>query len=162
MLAEMARKILYSLEQLDELRDAWMVHMESGVAEHGIRRNRWIVPAPVRHDAGQAVEVTGLEPERLADITRSGAAAIRNHVCRHCRAALTVSLIEMLNDTLALITAGQVEIDVGPFAAFFGKKPFEQQVHVHWIDSRDAQRVTHCAVRRRPAALNENSLSPAK
>ena len=61
-----------------------------------------------------------------------------------------------MNRALALIAAGEIEIDVRPFAALFGQKPLEQQIHAYRIDRGDAQRVADGAVGRRAAALHQN------
>ena len=67
-----------------------------------------------------------------------------------------VALVDILNGTFTLVAAGQIEIDVGPFAALFGKKSFEEQFHAHGIDRRDAQRITDGAVGGRAAPLHED------
>ena len=65
----------------------------------------------------------------------------------------------MLNDAFTTISAGKVEIDVGPFSALGGKKTLEQQFHPHRINGRDAKRITNDAVCRRATALYKNSLA---
>ena len=71
---------------------------------------------------------------------------------------LAVALVDVLNDALALVAAGQVDIDVGPFAALFGEKAFEEQIHADRVDCRDAKRITDGAVGRGAAALAEDSV----
>ena len=71
-------------------------------------------------------------------------------------------MIDVLNGALALIAARKIEIDVGPLASFFGKEALEQQLHLHRIDCSDSKRVTHSAVRRRAAALNEDVVFQAE
>ena len=68
----------------------------------------------------------------------------------------------MLDDALALIAAGKIEIDIRPFAAFFGQKALEQQLHRHRVDGSDPERIADGAVGGRAAALHENVLGPAK
>src|SRR5215472_16876080 len=63
----------------------------------------------------------------------------------------------MLNSFFALIARGQIEIDIRPFAAQFGEEPLEQQFYAHGIHSRNFERITDRAVRRRSPALNQNS-----
>ena len=67
-----------------------------------------------------------------------------------------------MNGAFALIAAGQIEIDVRPLAAFFGKKSFEEQFHFHRIDGCDSQRITNGAVCGRAAALHENVVLTAE
>jgi len=57
-----------------------------------------------------------------------------------------------------ITTAGQIEVDVGPLAALLGEKALEEQIHSHRIDGGDAERVTHCTVRRGAAPLGEDLL----
>ena len=61
-----------------------------------------------------------------------------------------------MNGALALIAAREIEVDVRPFAALFGEKPLEEQIHAHRIDRGDAQRVADGAIGRRAAALHQN------
>jgi hypothetical protein len=63
---------------------------------------------------------------------------------------------------LAPVSAGQVDIDVGPLAAFFRKKAFKQQIHADRIYSGDPERVTDRAVRCRTAALHQDAVTPAE
>ena len=70
----------------------------------------------------------------------------------------------MLDDFLTLVSAGQVEIDVGPrlvpgrIGALLGKEALEEETHPDRIDRRDAQRVTDRAVGGRAAALGEDAV----
>jgi len=50
------------------------------------------------------------------------AIAIGNHVGGHGRSARSVALIDVLDHALALVAAGQIEIDVGPFATLLERK----------------------------------------
>ncbi len=67
----------------------------------------------------------------LADLARGEASAIGDDVRGHGGAKFSVALIDVLNDALALIAAGQVEIDVRPLAAFFGEESLEEQIHLY-------------------------------
>src|SRR3989442_991386 len=67
-----------------------------------------------------------------------------------------VLFVHVLDDALAAIAAGEIEIDVGPFAPLLRQEPLEQQIHAHRIDRRDAQAVADGAVGRRPAALHKD------
>ena len=73
-----------------------------------------------------------------------------------------VTLVDVLDDVLAFVAAGQVEIDVGPLAALFGKKTLEEKFHADGIDGGDAERVADGAVGGRSAALHENVLLAAE
>ncbi len=102
-----------------------------------------------------------IEAERLPHFARRAPAAIGDHVGRHAGAVLAVALVDVLNDALAAIAAGQIEIDVRPLAAFFREKPLEEQVHADRIDRRDAEAVADGAVGRRPAPLHQDVLLAA-
>src|SRR5260370_36790166 len=67
-----------------------------------------------------------------------------------------MTFVNALNVAFALISTGKVEIDIRPFASFFGKKSFEKQVHADRINGSDAQRVTHRAIGSGAAALHED------
>ena len=62
------------------------------------------------------------KPRTLPDFARGGASAISDDVGGHGGAVLAVALVDVLDDALALIAAGKIDIDVGPFAALFGEK----------------------------------------
>src|SRR5205085_8296969 len=103
-----------------------------------------------------------IKPEHLADFARCRSPSIRDDVRSHCRAKFSVALINILNRAFTLIAARQIEIDVRPFATFFGKKSLEQKFHANWIDRSNSQRVTHRAIRRRTTALNQDFLPLTK
>ena len=110
----------------------------------------------------QPFDRCGIEAQNFAGFARGRPAAIGDDVGRHCGAARSVALVDILNGALALIAAGKIEIDIRPFAAFFGKKSFEKQFHSDGIDRRNAQHITDGAVRRRAASLNEDVVPPAE
>ena len=88
--------------------------------------------------------------------------AIGDDVGGHGGAELAVALVDILNGFFALVAAGQIEIDVGPFAALFGKEALEEQVHADGIDGGDAERIADGAVGGRAASLHENVLLAAE
>ena len=91
----------------------------------------------VRTRLREPLERGDFEAQRLAHFARGGAAAIGDDVGGHGRAQLAEALVDVLDGALALVAAGQVDIDVGPLAALFGKEALEQQVHAHRIDGGD-------------------------
>ena len=72
-----------------------------------------------------------------------------------------VTLVDILDNFFTLVAAGQVEIDVGPLAALFGKKTFEEQFHADGIDCGDAERVADGAVGGGSASLHQDVLLTA-
>ena len=67
-----------------------------------------------------------------------------------------------MNRHLAIVAAGQVEIDVGPFAALLGKEALEQKFHLDRIHRGDPERVTHRAVGRGAASLHHDLILAAE
>ena len=127
-----------------------------------LQRIVFVLPLPGADELGQAVEGFGVEAEGLARFACGGASAIGNDVGGHRRAQFAVTLIDVLNCPLALVAAGQVEIDVRPLATLFGEKALEKQVHADRIDGRDAERVADYAIGRRAAPLDQNAFATAE
>src|SRR5439155_9257222 len=108
------------------------------------------------------VERIHVEAQHLAGLARRRPAAICDDIGGHRGAKRAVPLIDILNGALSLIAARKIEIDIWPLAPLFGKEALEQQLHLHRIDCSDSERVTHSAVRRRAAALNEDVVFQAE
>ncbi len=75
---------------------------------------------------------------------------------------MAVALVDVLDDALALVAGGEVDIDIGPFAALFGEEAFEEEVHADGVDGGDAERVADGAVGGGAAALDEDALLAAE
>ena len=114
------------------------------------------------HQTRQTPQCLFIKAERFANFARCQTPAICNHVRGHRRAKLAVAFVNVLNRALTLIAARQIEIDVRPLTALFGKKPFEQKFHADGIDSGDSQAVANCAIGRRTATLDENAVAFAE
>src|SRR2546423_788807 len=71
-------------------------------------------------------------------------------------AGAPVPPVDVLDDDLAALVAGKIEIDVRPFAARFGEEALEEEIHLHGIDRGDAERIADRAVRGGAAALHED------
>ena len=162
VLPEMARQILHALAKLDVLGDAAMLNVEAGVVKVAAQRIVFVLPLPGADELGQAVEGLGVKAQRLAGFARGRASAIGDDVGGHRRAEFAVALIDVLDCSLALVAAGQVEIDVRPLAALLGKKALEEQVHADRIDGGDAERIADHTVGRRAAPLHQNALALAE
>ena len=63
-----------------------------------------------------------------------------------------------MNDLLALIAGGQIDVDVGPLTAVFVEETLEEEFHADGIDSGDFKRVADCGVGGGTAALGENAV----
>ena len=158
----MPRQILNQQAQIEKFADQRMAGVEPGVVELAGQRVVGVLIFPGAHQAGQAVQRLRLDAQSFADLPRRRAAAIGDHVGGHGRAQLSVAFVDVLNGAFALISAGQIQIDIRPFAALFGKKALEKQVHADGVHGRNAQRVTHRAIGRRAAALHQNIALAAK
>ncbi len=162
VLAEMARHVLHGEAEFVIFAQAGMVEVESGVAETAVEGVVLVAKFPGGDSGGNFLERFRIEAERLAHFARSHAVAVSDDVGGHGGAALAVTLVDMLDDFFALVAAGQVEIDVGPLAAFFRKKTLEEQLHADGVDRGDPERVADGAVGGRSAPLHENVLLAAE
>ena len=157
----MAREVLNRQAELEEFADLQMLEIEAGVAELARERVARVLVFPGADQAGEAIQGFGIERERFADFARGGAPAVGDDVGGHGRAQLAVALIDILDGALALVAAGEIEIDVGPFAAFLGKKAFEEKVHANGVDGGDAERIADGAIGGGTASLDEDVLLAA-
>ena len=162
MLPEMARQALNLAHQLDQHHDSRRFRIDAAALEQ--RDEIVVMVAELVHlvELGEPVNLVGRKAERLADLAHRAPRAIGDHVRGHRGAAFAVAAIDVLNRHLAIVAAGQVEIDVGPFAALLGKKTLEQQFHLDRIHRRDSERVTHRAVGRGAASLHHDPILAAE
>src|SRR5947209_355770 len=121
------------------------------------------------HQPCKAIDLDGAEAEHFADVTCRASTAVGDHVCGHPyswpfggRPHLSVAFVHVLDHPLTLIATRQIQVDVRPFAALFGEKSLEQQLHADRIDRRDTERIADGAVGCRAAPLHENPLLPAE
>ncbi len=158
----MARQVLHAPAKLHVLGDAAMLDVKAGVVKVAGQGFVLVLPLPGADQFGEAVEGFRVEAQSLACLARRRASAIGDDVGGHGRAEFAVALIDVLNRALALLSAGQVKIDVRPLAALLGEKALEEQIHANRIDGGDAERVADHAVGRRAASLRQNALAPAE
>src|SRR5579883_3281837 len=137
-------------------RNLRMAQVETCVAELPFERIAGIAIFPGADETRQAIEGFLVKGKHFAHFARGGFTAIGDDVCGHGRAQLAIALINILNGALALIPAGEIEVDVGPFAAFLGEEALEQKVHAHGIDGGNAERIADRAIGGRTPALHEN------
>src|SRR5579862_4157366 len=139
-----------------------MLHVEAGVAKLTREGIVGIFVLPGAYQAGQTAQSFRVKRKRFANFTSGGTATIGDHVGGHRCAQLSVAFIYILNRAFALISAGEIEVDVRPFPALFGKKSLEEKVHSYRIDGGDAQRVANGAIGSGAASLHQNILFAAK
>ncbi len=162
MLAEMTRDTLDAPHQIDHQRDLRRRDVHSAA----LKQRGDIVMVIAKFvgliEPRQFVDLLRGKAEHLGDLAHRASAAIGDHIRRHRAAAFPVAAINVLDDFLALFAAGQIEIYIGPFAAFLGEKALEQKFHLDRVDSGDSERVADRAVGRRAAALRHDSILAAK
>ena len=117
-----------------------------------------VVTMPEKSRGG--FQIGSRQAEHLAHVTHRGTDAITNDVRNHCGMAAPVLFVDVLDDFFTTIVL-DVEIDVRGFGALDAQEAFEQQVHAHGIDRRDAQTKTHRAVGGATTALTQNVLLTA-
>ncbi len=158
VLAEMARHVLQGYDDIEKFADLQVVEVEAGFAELFFLCVFFVVIAPHGGEGGNFVERGHIEAEDFARFARGEASAIRDDVGGHGGAVFSVALVDVLNDALALIAAGEIDIDVGPFAALFGEEALEEEVHADGVDGGDAEGVADGAVGGGTASLAEDAL----
>src|SRR6185369_4185686 len=134
MLAQVTRQVLHALIKLEELPDARLLQIQTRIAKLPLAGIVWIFPFPRVDECRETSERFFVEVERLPDFACGRTPAIRDDVCRHGGAEFSVALVNVLDCFLALLSARQIEIDVGPFASLFRKKALKQQIHPDRID----------------------------
>src|SRR5580704_4463717 len=162
VLPEMPRQILKHPAEGEKLADLRVLEIEAGVAKLPFQRVAGVFVFPGSHEARQTIQGFGIKRQRLADFASRRTATIGDDVGCHGCAQFPVALVHILNGTFALVSARKVEIDIGPLAALFRKKPLKKQVHSDRIDGGDAKGVTDGAIGGGTASLDENVVLAAE
>ena len=103
VLTQVPRQVLHAQTKLQIFRNTWMRKVEARspeVVAHGVA---CAAPFKLAHHAGKPAQRLFIESKRLAYFARSRLAAIRNHVRRHGRAKLSITLIHVLQRLFALV-----------------------------------------------------------
>src|ERR1043166_4251906 len=116
----------------------------------------------MRKKMRKSLQDIGREIQSLPNLPRGAASAIGNDVRGHGRAVFAVTPVNFLDDTLAAISARQIEIDIRPAFPAFAEEAFEDQIIADRIHRRDSQAITNRAVRRAPPALHHDVVFPAE
>src|SRR5450755_1545952 len=112
MLAQMTRNVTNGEVQIQELGDERILGREAGFAKLALSGVLGIGPAPGRNQRGNATQIGFCEAEHLSDVTDGGAATIGDDVGGHGGAQFSVAIVDVLDDALALIATGKIEIYV--------------------------------------------------
>src|SRR3954463_3184856 len=151
----MARHVLHGHGEFEEFLHARMTEVASGGTELTLEGVIGTFVFPSADEFGDAVESVRVEVEGLADLACGGASAIGDDVGGHGGAEFSVMLVDVLNDTLALVAAGKIKVDVGPLAALFAEEALEKQVHADGIYGGDAERIADGTVSGGTTSLGE-------
>ncbi len=95
--------------------------------------------------------------KRLGRLANRHAPPETNDRADHGGAMAAVTAIDFLEHFFATFVL-EVDVDVGRFGSLHRKKAFEEKVHLHGVDGRDAEHVADGGVRRRSAALEKDVL----
>src|ERR1035441_9958141 len=122
----MPRQILRGQTQLEIFANSRMRKIEPGIAQTAVERIVLVLEFPGCYRRRNPLQRVGIESQRLPHLPLAPTIWIRDHIGGHGRYTLSITLIDVLDYALPLVPTGQIEIDVGPLAAFLGKKSFEQ------------------------------------
>src|SRR5437016_14229886 len=121
----MTRQILDGFAEFEILAQSRMTQVQTGIAKAAIERVVLIAVLPGAHNGRQSIQGFRFKAQSFAHLAGGEAAAISNDIGSHGGATLTILTIDVLDHAFALIAAGEVEVDVRPFAAFFGEHSLE-------------------------------------
>ena len=126
MLAEMARQAVDPVVKLDQRTESAVRTRDAGL-HHLVLQFQRVGEIAAGEKIGKALQHILAEIERLADFAHGAAAAIGDDVGGHGRAVPAVAAEDFLDDLLAPVAAGQIEIDVGPALAAFAQETLEEK-----------------------------------
>ncbi len=106
-------------------------------------------------EAREPVQGVVREAEHLADLAHRAPAPVGDHVRRHRRAPAAVPAVHLLDQLLAPLAAGQVQVDVRPVRSPLRQEPLEEQLALDRVDGGDPEGVAHRAVGGAPPPLDQ-------
>src|SRR5210317_856247 len=109
-------------------------------------------------EVGEAAEDALGEAEHLAHLADRAPAAVGDDVGGHGGAARGEAAVDLLDDRLAALAAGEVEVDVRPGLAALAEEALEQELVADRVAGGDAERVADGGVGGGAAALDEDAL----
>src|ERR1700687_2745973 len=158
----MPGQILNFLAQFKKLSNAMLFEVQTRFLELSSERVLRIRVFPRTHKFSQPVQSFRIERKNFTNFASGGLAAVGDDIGGHRGAQLPIALVNVLNGASSLIPTRQIQVDVWPLTAFFGKKSFEKEIHPHGINGGNAKRIADRAVRGRTSALNQNIFFLAK
>src|SRR5687768_16952680 len=139
MLAQVSRQVLDHLVKLKEFPDSRIIQIQTCATKLTLGGIVWIFPLPCMNKPGESRKCFFVKIQNLPDFTRRRTPAICDDIRGHGRTEFSVTRVNVLNGFFALISARQIEVDIGPLASLFGKKSLKQQLHADRIDGRDSE-----------------------
>ena len=104
----MSWQVLHAPAQIQEASHPRMVKVETGLVEMPLWRVFRVFPLPGAHQAGQTSDTLLVKAKHLAHFPGGRPPAVGDHIGRHGRPQLAVTLVDILNDALPLVPAGQI------------------------------------------------------
>src|ERR1700678_1129610 len=117
MLTEMAGQVLHSLTKIKIESDLGMMNVKTRMSKLPFHCVVGVFPFPGAHNRGEPRGSIFIKAEHLAHFSGCGTSAIGTNVCSHRSTAFTIEFVHVLDNFLAFVSAGQVEINVRPFSA---------------------------------------------
>src|SRR5262245_19490629 len=161
MLAKMARQTVNRVIQPDECRHPRMMFRQtcSFDLRYQFHRVREIAAGK---QVREAIDNARRKIQRFADLTRSAASTIRDHVRGHGCAVFAVTTINFLDHCFPPIATGKIMIDIRPTFAALVQESFKYEMTFHRIDRRDPEAITNGAVGSATAALDHDVVFTAE
>ena len=148
----MAGEILDLPHQVAEVAQGRVFRVEARLPDEGL------VPLPVGHLPGQAVQAGGRDLQHLAHLPDGGPVAVADHVGHHGGVGAPVLLVHVPDHLFPAVVL-DVQVDVRRLRPFPGNKTLEEEVHLGGVHAGDAQGEADGGIGRRSAALAEDLLA---
>src|SRR5215472_10957465 len=161
MLAKMARQTVNRVIQPDECRHPRMTFRQTGSFDLRFQFHR-VREIATGKQMREAIDNARRKIQRLADLTRSAAPSIRDHVRGHGCTVFAVTPINFLDHCFPPIAAGKIKINVRPAFAALVQKSFEYEMIFHRINRGNPEAITNGAVGGAAAALDHDVVFTAE
>ena len=159
MLREMARKAHQLSGEIEHAGEQRIARIEARFA-HVLFRQRAAAfsrdwpRAP--HHAGKRRDCIFRQTHSFADIAHGRTGAIGDHRCGQPGTVAAVARVDILDHLLAPLVL-EIDVDVGRLAPRLRNEALEEQIDLGRVHGRDREAIADSGVRRRTAALAENT-----
>ena len=156
MLAQVARQPVDGMEERGKSLAARMIRGDAGHV-HLLREVDGVRKIAIGIKIGEPVHDIGGKSERLAHLPHGAAPAISDDIGRHRRARAPIAAVNLLDDLFALVSAGQVKVDIRPrVSAALAEEALEEQLVLQRIAVSNPEAVTDRAIGGAAAALHHD------